>query len=141
MTCLKTLIAAAAALTAAGAALAAPLTVTASGIEARGGKLYVGVQTEAQFLKDDGIAGEIVETPVAGAQTFTFDVPEGAYSVSIWHDFNANGQFDMTETGMPADGWAMHNGEALRGPPTFDVVNVAVPAGGAAISLKVAYPE
>ncbi len=57
MTPIKTLIAAAAAIAAAGAAAAAPLTINVEGIEARGGSLYVGVQTEAQFLQNGGIAG------------------------------------------------------------------------------------
>jgi len=135
------LIATTLALAAAGAASAAPLTVTADGIEARGGTLYVGVQTQAQFMQQEGIAGERIEAPANGAKTFTFDVPEGEYSVSVWHDFNANGQFDMSETGLPADGWAMNNGDALRGPPTFEDVKVAVPTTGAAITLTVADPE
>lgn len=141
MTHLKTLMAGVAALLAAGTAAAAPLTVTVSGIEARGGKLYVGVQTEAQFMKDDGIAGDIVDAPAAGAQTFTYDLPEGAYAVSIWHDFNGNGTFDTAENGMPLDGWSSINAETLRAAPTFDKVNLTVPADGAEATLKMYYPE
>ncbi|MEQ9506880.1 MAG: DUF2141 domain-containing protein [Hyphomonas sp.] len=141
MTHLKTLIAGAAALIAASTATAAPLTVTVEGIEARGGKLYVGVQTEAQFMKDDGIAGDIVEAPAAGRSQFTYDLPEGAYAVSIWHDFNGNGTFDTAENGMPLDGWSSINAETLRAAPTFEQVKMAVPAEGAAASLKMYYPE
>lgn len=141
MTPMKTLIASAAALAAAGAAAAAPLTINVEGIEARGGSLYVGVQTEAQFLQNGGIAGEIVPAPESGSQSFTYDLPEGAYAISIWHDFNANGQFDLTEAGPPADGWAMINGETMRGAPTFAQASLALPAGGTATTLKVIYPE
>ncbi len=130
-----------AALLVCSAAQAAPLTVTVDNIEARGGRLYVGVQTEAQFMKNDGIAGQIVEAPKAGAQTFKFDLPEGNYSVSIWHDFNGNGQFDMSEKGMPTDGWAMVNGENMRGPPVFADASLTVPAAGAATILRVVYPD
>ncbi len=59
----KPLIALAALLGTAGIAAAAPLTVTVTDIEARGGTFYVGVQTEAQFMKDDGVAGEMIEAP------------------------------------------------------------------------------
>jgi uncharacterized protein (DUF2141 family) len=122
------------------AAQAAPLTFTLDGIEARGGKLYIGVQTEAQFMKDGGIAGEIVDAPAAGSQTFTFDVPEGRYSVSAWHDDNGNGVFDRAESGRPIDGWAMINGANLRGEPTFADVSVDVPAGGVSVSETLIYP-
>jgi len=141
MTSMKTLIACAAALSGAGLAAAAPLTVNVDGIEARGGTLYVGVQTEAQFMENAGIAGEMVAAPEAGSQSFTFDLPEGAYSISIWHDFNANGQFDMSEAGPPADGWAMINGEAMRAAPTFADASLVLPAAGTATTLKVIYPE
>lgn len=141
MTPFKTLMASAAALAAAGAAVAAPLTVNVDGIEARGGTLYVGVQTEAQFMQNAGIAGEMIAAPEAGSQSFTFDLPEGAYSISIWHDFNGNGQFDMSEAGPPADGWAMINGEAMRAAPTFAEASLTLPAAGKATTLKVIYPE
>lgn len=142
MTPIKTLVAAAiAALTAAGTAAAAPLTVNVDGIEARGGKFYVGVQTEAQFMKEDGIAGEIVDAPEAGSRSFTFDLPEGAYAMSIWHDFNGNGKFDTAENGMPLDGWTSPNAETLRAAPTFEQSAVSVAAGGGSATLKMIYPK
>ena len=141
MTSMKTLIAYAAALSGAGLAAAAPLTVNVDGIEARGGTFYVGVQAEAQFMENAGIAGEMVAAPEAGSRSFTFNLPEGAYAISIWHDFNANGQFDMSEAGPPADGWAMINGEAMRAAPTFADASLTLPAAGTATTLKVIYPE
>ena len=141
MTSMKTLITCAAGLSGAGLAAAAPLTVNVDGIEARGGTLYVGVQTEAQFMENAGIAGEMVAAPEAAGHSFTFDLPESAYSISIWHDFNAVGQFDMSEAGPPADGWAMINGEAMRAAPTFADASLTLPAAGTATTLKVIYPE
>lgn len=138
---LKSVIVLAGALAAAGMAQAAPLTVNVDGIEARGGKFYVGVQTAAQFMKDDGIAGEIVEAPEAGSRSFTFDLPEGAYAVSIWHDFNNNGKFDTAENGRPLDGWTSPNAETLRAAPTFEQSAVSVGADGGAATLKMIYPE
>lgn len=142
MTQTKILIAAAAALAAAaGAAAAAPLTVNLEGIEARGGTLYVGVQTEEQFMKDDGVAGEMIAAPEAGSRSFTFDLPEGAYAISIWHDFNGNGAFDLAEDGRPVDGWSSINAETLQAAPTFDQASLALPSGGFAATLKVIYPD
>lgn len=137
----KPLTALVAALTLAGMAGAAPLTVTVTDIEARGGTFYIGVQTEAQFMKDDGVAGEIIEAPDAGAKTFTFDLPEGTYSVSVWHDFNANGVFDTSADGRPLDGWGAIKGETLTAAPVFDQVSIAVPAGGTSANVKTFYPE
>jgi uncharacterized protein (DUF2141 family) len=137
----KPLIALAAALSAAGIAGAAPLTVTVTDIEARGGKVYIGVQTEAQFMRDAGVAGEILDAPDAGTKTFTFDLPEGTYSVSVWHDFNGNGVFDTAADGRPLDGWGAINGETLRAAPEFGQVSIAVPAGGVSTKVKTFYPD
>jgi len=122
-------------------ALAAELTVTLTDVQANGAPLYVGVQTEEQFMQWDGIAGEKLENPEAGTHTFTFDLPEGEYSVSVWHDLNSNGEFDMKESGWPDEGYAMSNQSALRGMPTFDVVKVTVDSDGAAITETVNYPQ
>lgn len=133
------LIAAAAAIC--GAASAAPLTVHLNGIEARGGKLYVSIQTEDQFMQQDGVAGEILIAPAAGSKALGFELPEGRYAVSVWHDFNGNGAFDFDETGMPADGWTSPNAAALRAAPTFDQSAVDVAADGGAVVMDMIYPH
>lgn len=120
------------------AAQAAPLSVTLDGIEARGGTLFVSVQTEAQFTKEEGIAGEAVEAPEAGSRTFAFDVPEGAYAVSVWHDDDGDGEFTMGPSFMPLDGWAM-SGPPLQGPPSFEDVAVEVGEDGAEASMSMTY--
>ncbi|WP_300376271.1 DUF2141 domain-containing protein [Henriciella sp.] len=125
----------------AGPALAAPFTVTLTDVEDRGAPLYVGVQTEEQFMKWEGVASEKLEDPAAGTHTFTFDLPEGEYSVSVWHDLNDNNHFDMAENGMPDEGWGMSNASGLRGQPTFDDVKVAVGPEGTAITETVNYPK
>ncbi|MGB3626686.1 MAG: DUF2141 domain-containing protein [Henriciella sp.] len=130
-----------AALAIATPAIAAPLTVTVNGVEDRGATLYIGVQTEAQFMKNDGVAGEIMENAAAGTHTVSFDLPEGDYSVSVWHDLNGNGEFDRAENGMPEEGWAMSNGSNLRGEPSFADVSVNVYEDGASVTETVRYPQ
>ena len=141
MTPLKPLAAITLALGLAGAAAAAPLSITVDGIEARGGKLYIGVQTEAQFMKDDGVAGQIFEAPEAGSKTVSFELPDGRYSVSVWHDFNGNGEFDTAENGMPLDGWSSLNAGKLTAAPTFEQASLEVSGDGAAITLDMIYPD
>lgn len=140
MTRLKAPALLAAALMIAGAAAAEPLTVTVAGVEARGGQLYVGVQTEAQFMSEDGVAGQIVDAPEAGTFSATFHLPEGRYAVAVWHDTNANGVFDIDEQGRPADGWSSPRAESLRAAPTFDEAAVDISGGGTTVSMQMIYP-
>lgn len=120
-------------------AQAAPLTVELDGVRGPGGRLYVSVQTRDQFMQDGGAAGSVMTAPVAGPHRFGYDLPPGEYAVSVWHDDNGNGQFDKDENFVPLDGWAMTNGSALRGEPTFDQVRIVVGDAPAVVRLSMTY--
>ncbi len=121
------------------AAQAGPVTVDLTGLRA-GGTLYVQVQTREQFMGPARIGGRIVAAPQAGSLSVDLgEVPAGDYAVTIWHDTNDNNQFDMGARDRPADGWAMANGDRLRGQPTFDVVKLTIPAGALRLPLAVSY--
>jgi uncharacterized protein (DUF2141 family) len=132
--------AAAFALAAPAAAQAGPVSVDLSGLRG-GGTLYVQLQSRAQFLGAERIAGRMIQAPAAGALSVDLgEVPAGDYAVSVWHDLNGNQRMEINPmAGAAADGWAMHNGEALRGRPEFDQVKLAVPAAGAHIPLALVY--
>lgn len=130
---------AAAAALAAVPAHAASLTVEIEGVRAAPGKLFVSVQGRDQFMRDDGAAGTVLSAAGAGAHRFSFDVPAGDYAVTVWHDDNGNGQFDKSESHMPLDGWAMLNGDKLRGEPKFDEVKTSVGAAPARVSVTMIY--
>jgi uncharacterized protein (DUF2141 family) len=111
-------------------AFAEDVTVTLSGVQARGGRLLAALQTHDQFLQPAGAYGEVIDNPAAGSLTVTFrDVRPGDYSLSVLHDVDGDGQMKV-EGGMPAEGWAMVHGDTLRAAPTWDQVKFTVPATG-----------
>lgn len=133
------LAAALAAIVTAGAAQAGDVTVTLTGVQARGGQLLVTLQSQDQFMRAGGFSAR-VEAPAAGPVTVTFeDVPAGDYAVSAFHDENSDFQMQASPMGIPTEGWAMSNGDRLMGPPTFDVVKVSIPAEGGAITEAMRY--
>ena len=137
----KTLsLAAVAALSVAAPAVADDVTVTLTGVQARGGTLLAALQTRAQFLQPAGAYGEIVRDPRAGTVRVTFrNVTPGDYSFSALHDADGDGQMKM-EGAMPAEGWGMVNGDSLRGAPTWDQVKFTVPASGdVALTVRLSY--
>jgi len=118
---------------------AGPVTVELTGLRA-GGTLYVQVQTREQFMGPARVGGQAVTAPSAGSLSVDIgEVPPGDYAVTIWHDANGNNQFDMGTRGQPADGWAMANGDRLRGQPTFEMVKVTITAGALRLPLAVSY--
>jgi len=134
-------LAAVAALSLAAPAMAEDVTVTLTGVEARGGVLLAALQTRGQFMQAAGAHGERIAAPAAGAVRVTFrDVAPGDYALMVLHDEDGDGQMKMNGY-MPGEGWAMVNGDSLRATPTFDLVKFTVPAGGARISVPMAYPR
>jgi uncharacterized protein (DUF2141 family) len=134
MTRLPCFAAAALALAFPAAAQAGPVTVDLTGLRA-GGMVYVQVQTREQFMGPARVGGRTVAAPQAGSVSVDLgDVPPGDYAVTVWHDANSNNQFEMG-----SDGWAMANGDRLRGQPTFDVVKLTIPAAALRLPLAVRY--
>lgn len=116
------------------AAHAGPVAVDLTGLRA-GGTLYVQVQTRAQFMGPTRVGGRVVAAPRAGSLSVDLgEVPPGDYAVTIWHDANGNNRFDMG-----TDGWAMANGDRLRGQPTFEIVKLSISADALRLPLAVSY--
>ena len=134
-------LAAVAALALAAPAVAEDVTVTLTGVEARGGVLLAALQTEGQFMQAAGAYGERIVDPAAGVVRVTFrNVAPGDYALMVLHDEDGDGRMTM-DGSMPAEGWAMVNGDSLRAAPTFDDVKFSVPAAGVALTVPMAYPR
>ena len=126
----------------ASAAFAGDVTVTLTGVQARGGTMLVALQSREQFMQHAGTAGTMQANPAAGVLTVTLrNVPAGDYALTALHDADGNRQMRLDAQGRPAEGWAMSRvGADLNHRPTFDEVRVHVPAEGAAITAPVVYP-
>ena len=122
-------------------ALAGDVTITLTGVQARGGDLLVGLQTAPQFMKHEGAYGQVIAEPTAGTKTITLhDVAPGDYSVSALHDVDGDRMMKLVD-GRPGEGWALLHGETLRATPTFDQVKFTVPAtGDVALTVAMDYP-
>ena len=104
------------------------------------GDLYISLQSEDQFMQAAAVAGEKVVNPQTDTVTVTFrDVPDGRYAMSVWHDINGDGTFNMGPQG-PADGWSMIGADDLRGMPTFAKNSFSL-SGNASLTERVHYPE
>jgi uncharacterized protein (DUF2141 family) len=122
-------------------AMAEDVTVTLTGVQARGGVILAALQTEAQFMQPAGTYGERITDPASGAVRVTFrNVAAGDYALMVLHDEDSDGQMKLNGY-MPAEGWAMVNGDTLRATPTFDQVKFTVAASGADLSVPMSYPR
>jgi uncharacterized protein (DUF2141 family) len=123
-----------------GAAAAGEVTIELNGVQARGGTLYASLQKRDEFMKQGAGHGAKAIAPKAGVLRLTLpDVAPGEYALSVMHDANDDRQLNMSPQFIPLEGWAMSNGDALMGPPTFDLVKVTVPASGGTVRATVQY--
>jgi len=122
-------------------AQAADVQITLTGVEARGGQMLVTLQNREEFMSPKGRFSAKADVRNAGTMTITFDdVPPGEYALSALHDENGDQQMQFAPSGMPAEGWAMHNGAALRAEPTFDAVKLRITEGANQLREAMVYP-
>ena len=63
-----------------------------------------------------------------------------AYAVAIYHDANANRDFDRTPVGMPTEGFAFSNDAPSKfGVPSFDAARFVAKAGDTVLHVKMRY--
>jgi uncharacterized protein (DUF2141 family) len=118
------------------------VTVELSGVQARGGTVLASLQTRDQFMKPVGSYGATASSPSAGVLRLTIpNVAPGEYALSVLHDVDGDMVMDVSPAFIPTEGWAMVNGETLRGPPTFDQVKVTVPPAGSALQARIIYMD
>ncbi|MBV7255647.1 DUF2141 domain-containing protein [Pacificimonas sp. WHA3] len=118
---------------------AADLTVNIDGVRDAPGKLYVSLQTQSQFMKDEGAYGVMIDSPAAGVSSPTVTgIAPGTYAITVWHDDNDNGEFDMGERG-PLDGWAMIGGTSMRAEPTFAQTSLTIGEADESVSVVMIY--
>lgn len=125
----------------AAAAQAGEIDLTLKGVQPRGGKILVSVQSRDQYMQRAQTSGAMVDGSASGQMRIKLPaVPDGDYAVSVLHDVDGN--FDMTTdaNGQIAEGWSTVNAASLRAKPSFDQVKVSL-SGDAAITETMIYPK
>lgn len=122
-------------------AFAGDVTVTLTGVQAKGGQMLVSLQSRDQFMQPTATRGAKAEVTAAGDMVLTIpDVPAGDYAVMVLHDENGDFQMAREPNGKPLEGWAMSGGFKGGRLPTFEDVKVTVPAEGASFTEAMVYP-
>jgi uncharacterized protein (DUF2141 family) len=141
---MKRLAAAAAAilaLTVAAGVQAATLDLTLNGVQPRGGKILVTVQSREQYMQRAQVSGAVVDGSTGGQVKVQLpNVPAGEYAVSVLHDADGDFAMGLDAKGRPTEGWTTLNAASLRAKPTFDQVKLVV-NGDAVLAETMIYPK
>jgi len=116
-----------------------PVAVDLSNVQTAAGPIYISIQKKDQYMGMKGFGG-VIKTAVQGNMSVTYnvDVP-GEYAVSVWHDINDNGVFDMDDKYRPLEGYGSTGNIPLDRRPIFDDVKVNIPHAGAQINVGLKY--
>jgi len=123
------------------AALAGTIDLTLEGVQPRGGKILVTVQSRDQYMQRAQTSGAVVDGAVSGQVKVALpNVPAGDYAISVLHDADSNWTMTTGPDSRPTEGWSATNAATLKAMPTFDQVKVSV-NGDSAITQAMMYPK
>ncbi len=125
-------------------ASAADLTVEVRGLRSNDGAVHFGLYDKPGACPDDDgrIAGTQTEIKAGikgwRAVAVFKGLKPGRYALAVYHDENANGEFDQFIFGLPLEDYGFSNGATVFfGPPSYEAAAVTVPAEGLRITIRV----
>ncbi len=127
-------------LSAFGPVMAAELTVEVLGLRSNDGAVHYGLYNQpGKFPDYDGrFAGAQADIIERRAVMVFKDLKPGRYALAVYHDENANGEFDQFIFGLPLEDYGFSNdAPVFFGPPSFAAAAVTVPPEGLRISIRV----
>lgn len=92
-----------------------------------------------RFLAKGGKLARIRVPAAAPTTTACFRLPAGRYAIAIYHDENADHDFNRT-LWMPKEGFGFSNdAPTTLGLPSLDKVRFMLPAGGTTVRIRMRY--
>ena len=119
------------------------LTVQVTGVRAAKGEMAITLYPDdaKRFLAPHAKLARVRAVAQAPMTTACFWLPApGYYAVAVYHDENANRDFDRTIVGMPAEGFAFSNDPPTpTALPPFKAVRFKAGDGETRIKVKLRY--
>jgi len=119
------------------------LAVQVSGMTSARGEVAITVygSDPKRFLAPKGKLLRVRPKTATPATQTCFNLPgPGTYAVAVYHDANANEDFDRSVLGMPAEGFGFSNDAPTRfGLPAFEAVRFTVKPGANLVRIKLRY--
>lgn len=116
------------------------IRVVVTGVKRSEGLIVADMYPNNQevFLRGRGRIKKVKYAARAPETKFCVPAPEaGLFAMAIYHDRNANGDFDKTGLGLPAEPWGLSNNpRGLFGPPHVEKTLFKVDEGGAKVEIN-----
>lgn len=101
----------------------ANINIEVSGMQNHKGALFIGVFNSTENFPKKEFAYQSVALQInSNIVKYQFEnIPDGIYSIAIFHDTNSNGILDKNFLGIPTESYGFsNNARGLFGPPSFN---------------------
>ena len=120
----------------------APVGIEIVGVRSASGNIEIAVYDSAESFLEDGQS--IATATFRAADGVTNGelpgLPAGRYAVAVFHDENANNEFDTNFIGLPVEGYGFSNDAAVfLGPPDYEDAVVEITPEGETLVVKLNY--
>ena len=118
---------------------AAELTVEVVGLRSADGLVHFGLYDKPDTFPDKDGRLDGIEIPISedSAVAVFKGIPPGLYAVAVFHDENANGEFDQGLFGLPLENYGFSNKAfVFFSSPAFENAVVSVPEKGLTITIR-----
>ena len=121
------------------AQITSTLTVKVTGLRNANGKIRLALMRDSNTVEKQEAE---IDTGTLSAQAVFENLPQGVYSIFVFHDENMNGKMEFNEMGIPVKGYgASNNPEKRMGPPDPDEAKFTINQPKVAIEIKLIYWE
>ncbi|MEO7247973.1 MAG: DUF2141 domain-containing protein [Novosphingobium sp.] len=128
----------------AGTPTATWLSLSAEGLRNGNGYLVMTVYVDDShrfLVKHGSIEVGRIKAEAGTTHGCVFLPGPGVYAIALYHDENANGNFDRSGLGLPKEGWGFtNNPHTFFGLPSFSAVRLSVNKTGLATEIRMKYP-
>ena len=118
---------------------AAELTVEVLGLRSGDGLVHFGLYDNSDTFPDKDGRLDGTEVPITEGRAVSVfkELKPGRYAVAVFHDENANGEFDQGLFGLPLEDYGFSNKAVVFfSASAFDNAAVTVPEKGLNISIR-----
>jgi uncharacterized protein (DUF2141 family) len=116
---------------------ASTLTVRITGIRNANGKIRLSLYRDAVLVESRLVE---IDVKTMTARTVFDHLPQGVYSVHLFHDENLNGKMDTNLFGIPVEGYGFSNNPHKRmGKPGFNETNFQFNQPQSSIDIQMIY--
>ncbi|KRB49422.1 MAG: DUF2141 domain-containing protein [Pseudomonadota bacterium] len=120
------------------------LTVSVTGVRPAQGEVAITLYPDdaKRFLAPKGkLLRQRVPAKSPTTSTCFYLPAAGVYAIAVYHDVNADHDFNRSLVGMPTEGYGFSNDAPTKiSLPAFSTVRFRVPAGTSRTTLRMRYP-